>query len=733
MQFISTLKGASEAVQPQPTPDPGFNLVMSSSYVELSSAETLLDDGTSSYNVDQIFVPRMLFNPVDGKTHFIYMRYQVDRPHGQLMMLTFDKNRGWDVAITVGSVMIPEPVTGNGDTHTVPSMIIAEDPEDGIRKVYCVQERTHMTPLDFYKDVYGDQSYFTFPGQIGLNLAYPHLIEKDNGDVLIWSRGGNLSGNSNHLYTIFVTESDNKFEGLDSATPRQIMQKTAQGLWHYPGVPFGYQKVNGWYHYIAFRRTGLADGGTIGGPITNEASHRFYKFKTQDHITFWNHTGTYSHDTSEGLLTDAIASANYQYHQTNANNIQGRQAVSGMSSEEFFVGIQGAANGDGSYVFIYYDESGTVVKKPISITNLMSQDADDPNPIFNTIMVFGQDDVRCVVYRTVGGFSKPWLARTTNLGDSWTVTDMCPEVTDKNLRVLVPNNIMQIPKNTNFPIYFGYLDTAGTRRNLICKVAAWNNIQPIPGVTITPATDLNYNSKGLVDYEFTDAKITRSGTNILTLVDNFGNINAVSANSPQWISPDACSLVAGSSQYFSIPTPTDIVNKNSFTFFIVVKLQSVTGPILCMSLTSATNRYFEITAVNDGHLQIRVTDNFTAVVTNQDLLTDGQFHVVSGNTDGRARADLYIDGKRQYFETNLLPAAAITTWEFIGKGAAKVGATVVNIGRRQINTTNVYSTIELKRLALLADVMPYAEFHSRNKMLCDMYGITYQNQFKIPS
>lgn len=722
--------GGSEAL-----PD----LTFSEEYVDFTGSQLLLDAGGSSGYTERYFAPRMLY--YNGKTYFAYMmRESEGRPFGQLRLLVFDKDRGFDRPVTVGSVLVSIPPGGDvGDTHTLPSMVIAKDPSDDVYKVYMTQERTHMTPLDFYKDVNGDYSKFTFPGTIGLNLAYAHILEKLDGGNVIWSRGGAISGAANHQYSIYVTESDNYFEGLDTATPVRITDKEAQGLWHYPGVPFGrHRSDDGEFTLVIGRRTGLADGGTEPVAVETESWHKFYAVRTFDFVTFTNIPRTYSHNiTDDGLLTGAILQANFMYHETDDIDVQGRDQISGVSADGDFYGIQGSADGDGTYLFIYYDDAGEVVKKALTIPDLQDNAVDvDVNP-FKAIMAFSRTDIRCIAYKTIGGFDRPHLIKTTDLGDTWEdLGDMCPEVTGRSLRALLPNNIMEIPSSVIFPVYFSYDDAVYTEgRGLICKLASWGSIQAIPGVTVAPAAALNYNNTGLFDYEFIDATLTRSGNDITEVTDNFGIRNATGVNNPQWNGSDTVALVAASSQAFTVGTPASIVNKDSFTFIAVIKGQDVMNFLLTMSLNTADNQYFQIAVGVTGQVAVRVTtaSTGTSIVTAADLLDDDEFHVVAVTLDGRARLDIYIDGKRQYFETTLTGANSVAHWEQIGLSGLEVGANVVNIGRRDLLTTDSYSTGELKRTTLFDGVMPQSELDSRIKLLCDTYGITYIDHYQVPS
>lgn len=737
--FFATLKRRTP--DPPPEPEGLPELTIGSGYVLFTSEESWYRKGT----VELLFTPSMLYK--NGKTYFPYQSRVTVSPHGQIRMLVFDENQGFDRPVTVGDLMPLHP-TGVGDTHVQPAFGFFPDPTDSdIEKIYITQERTHLSPFYVYKGINGDYSRFTTAFQIGVNLAYTNILTKVDGHPIIVCRGGDTaSGDANHTYAICVVDSTNYFEGLDTATPRQITQKEGQGLWHYPYLPFGHQRWGNKFFILISRRTGQADGGTTPTPITNESTHKFYLVVTEDFINFENYQsahglpGAFTHDTGGGLLTGTILQTNYQYHATNATAIQGRVQCAGMSSEGRFYAICGTPDGDGTYLFIYYDHiTGGVIKKPISIPDMWEWDLDLPTNSFYHLMVMSESDIRCIMYKNIGGFRKVVLIKTVDKGDSWVeLGDMIPEITDQDMVVDLPNNVMTIPRDKNFPAFFSYVvDGPTDNRVVIGKLAAWGDIQPMSGESVTAASDMNYLTFNRRHYKCVDASITRSGNNVTALTDLFGNGNATGVNNPQWNGSDTITMLAGSSRHFIIGSSTDVVNADVFTILAVVKMVPATAAVIFnCSVNSASNQYVELLVGADGYVYYRCTDTNTGTFYGSDNIDDGEFHVIGMSVDGRAGGPvhLYVDGRLQYVRTTMTNDQA--GWGVVGQGPNGVGTSGANVARiasRDLSTTDVYYSFDFKEMVMWNAVLPWTTLRSKMKKLCDDHSITFLNQYQIPS
>jgi hypothetical protein len=738
LSFIQSLSYTPPAtVEPEPEPEARvFNLATSENSVTYTGAQSRMS-AQSAGSTSRLFTPRMMYS--NGKTYDLYTRTQIDY-YGQLGLFVFDKLRGLDRPVNVGPI-VPKHSTGVPDTHTIGCISFAND--GGGEKIYATQEITHLVPFTTYKGVNGDRSKFTTAFQIGVNCAYANIIEGLGGHPAIWHRGGNIAGNTNHLYSLYITESTDGFEGLDTATPRRITERPGVGLWHYPGVPWGHHKVGSTYYLTCTLRTGSADNESAGGYVATRYS-AYYLLLTDDFITFRNYIGTFSHNTSvSGLLTDAILQANFMFHQTDDVETQGRLPASGLSANGFFASIVGNVSFDGSYVFKYYS-GGVVQSKPVSIAGL--HDVGDQNQQAGAIdymMIFSQNEIIIKANIDDGTYVRSHFFKTTNLGDSWNnLGDVFPDIANTTYGVRLPNNIMQISENENFMISAFSNDSSGNQF-YHAKVAAWGNIQPIPGVTPTAATDFNPRSLGLWHYERNDANIVRSGNDVSQLTDKLGLRNAAGVNNPQWVSPDAVTT-NGTNSSFTIANVAAIAACTAFTYIVVARRVVGSSNNFLLSLTDNTSSNAQIVftigfSTNTNKPNITFTIPATGVINGsnvigQDDIADGNYHVFAFRGDGDRSYKINTDGKLQFFESGGLDSAdPIEVWQQVGK--APVSITTVNaanIGRRDL-TTDTFLPSDIKEDMFYSDVLTDEEVESITYALCVKYGITYQNQFSVPA
>lgn len=733
MPFILSLQQRSVEPEPEPEPEPvQLELAEMDGYIEFTGAQTLMADASSNSSSERLYAPRIIYH--NGRSYFAYASHQDAPPYGQVRLLTFDGQRGFDKPRVAGTTLprfsagagVP-PAPPTGDTHTVPSIFVSPDPDDGlIEKIQILQEHTHLSPFDRYQQD-ADYSTTTLQDTIGINLAYAHPLTKPDGHPIIWCRGGDIAGSSNHLYSIYVVDSSNYAKGLASATPRRITQKEGTGLWHYAGIPFGYYRVGNKFFLLISRRTGTQDAGTY----TDVRWNRFYLVTTEDFITFTNYPGTFSHDTSvDGLLTGAILETNFMYHTMDDPNYQGRVPVAGISSEGFFCDINGAANEDGSYVFIYYDGSGTLIKKAVSIPDIETRATSAQPGSFAHMMVYSQTDIRVIVYRTVGSYTRPYWYQTTNLGDSWTnLGDLAAGIENTTLRAMLHNDIFQIPKNKNFPVWFTQSDTVTTlTKKVWAKVWAWGSIQPIPSPAIVAATDLNYNSLGLFHYKANASNLVLSGANVTTMTDLFGLRNATGVNNPQFVTDHI--TTNGTNQYFTIPA-TGIASLARMTFSVVAKLVSgQTSVFLSISDTSSTNEYYNFTLTSAGAISVRQNNPTAVIAPGQDLIADSNYHILTFVLTDKT-AYLYVDNSLQYITPD---ATTEDNYALFGKGPGHITTVnAVRIGMRDSSSGDAFYQVDFKEMVGYGAALPIAALDSINKKLADDHGITLQSHYKIPA
>ena len=684
-------------------------LDISEDSVALTVGQSRIPTGEIGNGSTRMFwYPAMLHH--DGKTYRV-MHHDASTgfPYGWVRMLIFDNQRGFVRPVLMGNIL-----TGY-DGHYIPIIEVAPDPSTGFDTIYVVQEDLHDSPLNVWKSR-GDNEWskFTQLTDIGTELSYPHILRKDNGNRFIWSRGMSPE------FDIYVTEASNKFETWgaqlrvsESPLPDALERR------HYPAVPFGYQKANGkWNLLITARRD------------TNEAYYRHYWVETDDTLrTFTNVQGTWSrHIVNDGILTDVILAANAKYFESAAETTNGGFPCAGMSADGLrCVLVRGSDGTLANSSFMYY--SGGWQSKPfgVHVPNLF----DGPlHGVGEYLMVFSETDIRVVVWIDDGTYKKPHLYQTTDLGDTWNdILDFGAGI-NASLGLSLPVNIMDISPNENFEIQlseWSINDAAIIHR----KVSAWNTIQAIPAVNVTAATSMNWNSTGLFHYRMRNGEITKSGHSISAATDQFGIRNATtSGGSPQWDGGNFASFVAASSMSMVVGTPASLVNQNPCTFICVGKFTEGCV-ILNFSQSSVNNKALSFKVEGDGVVSYQIFNATAFQVRGQDNVMDGNPHVIVITLDGRANPHIWVDGKKQYFETALPGASALWT-SSMGKGPSAIsGLNVVNIARIDF-TTDIYSTFSLGEMAFFSDVLPTEEILARCKMLCTDYGITFQTEYAVP-
>jgi hypothetical protein len=696
---------------------------VSSGYVQFTGAQSRASWYTSEY-VAHFYRERIKYH--DGKTYFVIPTpYQV-KPYQQAHLLVYDKDQGFDRPYTCGKVNTAS------DTHNVPVVDIGND------RINILQEDTHNTPLKQFVSGTSGFDYSIFSSSIanvGTKLAYPHLIKLPNGNHAIWCRQGFIGDTLGTWYGMYWTEFTNGM--LSAGTPRQITEKPLPldtvDFRHYPSLPFGRCIANDEIFVGWTARKDLAS--------THYRQHaaRTPVNDAQRGIVFTNIEGTYTHNVvTDGPITDAECAAHFAYANMVDTDIQGGYGVMAISPEGKFFSI--VMNPTDRKNYLKYYESGAWVVKPLTIGVSGTAINTIIAPMY--LIVLNDNDIRYVDRFNHGSFQKPHWVRSRDKGTTWEdLGDMNPEITDRSLRCLIPGNILDIPPNTNFPIYFPYDDNANTiyTAGFICRTMAWGNLQPTPGVTVTPASSMAYLSNNMFHYKAVAADITVSGSDVVTLVDKFGVRNATTSATaserPKFDGVDTITvnLPSLANQRFIVGTPASLCSMGAFTFIAVAKRGSGECPLLCLTLNSQSAKHISIELNNV--LQYRHADTGTSVVFGSDSVADNNFHVIAVTCNNAHTVNMYVDGKKQFFAgTNMTDASNILTWQEHGEGPQFItGLNQVNLGLKDISTTDVYGQYSFKEKILYNVVLPQAELQARIKRLCNDYGITYQNSFQIPT
>lgn len=696
-----------------------FPIALSDGYIDMIYENILLDGGTPASQNESLYVPRLFYH--EGESYFVYSRRDAVLPYSQAMMLAFHEDKGFDRPIIVGTV------PGQADTHNIPA--VAVDDNDVI---WIVQENTHTTPIIRYKSLANkDYGYFSQEAAFGTTLSYPHLIKLASGNFICWSR-------ATTEYEIYVTKAAAGFDSWGSQI--QVSQRPLGNdpyLRHYPGIPWGTQKVGSTYYTIISCRKD--DGILIGETWW----YRFYVLTTEDFDTYTNLQGTYSRSISvDGVLTDAILNTNFKYYETATDETSAGSPTTAISPEGDFYAITGHSSGSG-FVFHFF-ESGSYVHRDIDIADLDLEFAPTALP-FKYITPYAPDNIHVIVSIDHGTYNKPHLFKTTDKGLTWIdLGDMNPDISDRTLRAMIPNNILEIPVNSNFPVYFGYPDpddaqTAG----LIARVAARGVIQSIAGESVTAAGTMNYNSTGLFHYICTTSQLTKTGNNVTGFINQFGLGNGTANNNPQWNGSDAVTFTAASSQKLAPANQATLCGKGALTFIIVTKFNTgVLAQLLSFANTANNNSrigFNTLTANAAGTHPATIgmtfdksTSDDPVTVYGQDDIDDGEFHVLAFTIDHRARPDMFIDGKLQYYQASS-NTSTLSEWQSLAKGPSGLTTAPNTCNIAAIDrSSDVFTDLVFKEAVLFDGVLPYAELKSRIKKLCNDYSITYQNQYQIP-
>lgn len=685
------------------------DLVLTAAGIQFTDAQTSHGFGTGLATTGMLWTPRMPNR--NGKTFLLWSNDAATNPYGQVRILPFDNQIGFDIPQNIGNVL------SGLDGHYVPSGDIVPDPSDDLDRLEIIQENLHDTPLDRYKSrVSLDASKFSQLTDIGTELSYANICKKANGNRFIWSRGIQFD------WDIYVTEATDMFETWGAQLRvSQAPSPELDTLRHYPGVPFGYQRANGFNEFLIIYRND-----------TNEAYHRVYWVRSDDTLrTFSNVFGSWSrHIVNDGILTDDLLNTNAKVCESVNNTTNGGYPCAGMSADGLRAFIVRGADGTlaNSRVFYHRDGWPAWIEKPLGIANL------EAGPIFSVghyLMIFSEINIQCVFHINNGTEIKACLFQSTDLFDTWTnILDFAPEI-EANTAVSVPNEMMQIAHNENFAVVVSE-DIGSAQTILHCKMGAWGAIQAVPGLSVTPAVSMNYNSTGLFHYKCVDASITRSGNNVTGLTDLFGIRNATGVNNPQWNGSNGIAFVAASSQSFTVGTPASLVDKNALHFMCVGTFSAATIFIISFAQNTATNKYIGFRVESTGQITHHLNNVTAALITGQDTVIDGNKHLVELWNDGRGGQFLAVDGKMQHFSANIAAGSAL--WNSMGKGPSTIsGLNTVNIARADLSGTDGHYSFSFNEMVLWSDVLPEVEARARRKKLCDDYGITYQHQFQVPA
>lgn len=689
---------------PTPPPDPeppddSPQLVWSEDAVSYTGYESHAGTLASGHN---LYSPRAWWH--DGKTYILFHGNYVDDGFGQGYLLVYDENNG---IIGMFRVTSTEPIA---DSHTTPSMIV-----DNNGVVFVFQERTHGSPIDIYKGHFNDFALLSEKiGGSGATLGYMNILKDENGNGISWCRFG--TGSIRHQC---VVEATNGFENwLDE---RRLSTSPGSPLAHYVMVPYYAQLVGDWWYVTNCERED--DLVTFQGWWQKYYVYRTPKEGPERFVVFYNLLGDeFSHDTTgDNYLTKGIMDTNFRYYNAGGTTTNGWIPISTVGPNGEFYSVTG--DGEGGMVFhSIIDRVLTTI--PLNISNYTSDLTSQASAAKS--LAYLHNRLELVMDIEVGGISKSYFFTSLNGGTTWSAgVDMVPEDSVGTSAFVMPMNYLEIPDNRNFLMVFFENDavTANTRKMWVKRAAKGALQSESPTMVTVP--DSYYDAFNVFHYVAADGQITRSGNNVTGLTDQFGLRNATGTNNPQWNGSDAITM-NGTSNYFTIPVSGQ--NREKFTLFAIARGSgSSQSNLLTFADNTSASRFLAFavydTIADSACVTFRDDAGRNLKEIGQDVTNDDQWHALAFVLDARCKVDIYIDGKKQFYENDGY-TAGIT--DFAKRGKSNFGGTFnsIRIGSRDTNGTDLFYPVSFKEMILKNTVYDYETFRGLYKKIADAHGIT---------
>lgn len=551
------------------------------------------------------------------------------------------------------------------DNHALTPMF-----RDNSGYFYAYREDGHATPIDIFKTRNTDDisAWYKLSERIGVgqNLAYPKAIPDGSGNAVSWLR--DFSAPDLFGIRMYRASAGGETFGASRQILAQLDESDLDGR-HYPTLPLRYKTDDGWYFMeVTFRHL-----STLGWTDR-------YILKTQNFEDYY----TYDESSFEDVVTEGSMSlaelAPYLAYSIPADS-QMFAPVSCLDRQGHYYSI--VTDGGGDYHILYH-RNGTWQTKQIATAlsfagETLVEGVDSGNEqlgAFSTLIMYDRRNfdvvVRCVT--DVGGtdYNHLKIFRTTNFGDTFSyVCDLNEGSADNWMKNTWPFNYDDIPINQNFLVASFNLDSPA-------KAHVQTIAQGAPdasGGTWTINTITNFSDiSGLVrHYKINAANTTRSGTTLTGCTELTGS-------GYDW-------SISGSPVVDDGTTPTHVIFDGSndvalidgtgvFTlaqgsgFFVVRQKTSYTAAAAIWSVGSTSNtRHWSFQIRKDaGYDGANAFSNYVTT-TNEyksqtaSIASDTDFHVVGFVVDG-AGTTLYVDGERQYLETNSALQARLDQGKF---------------------------------------------------------------------
>lgn len=648
----------------------------------------------------------LLYSPnsfwADGKTYFSLQKNLSVSPFGQIGLVVYDEKLGLNRAQILGKPL------ASGDTHTRPSIYFDNN------RLYAIQENLHITPLDIYKSDYDNEteSFTEQVEKIGTEMAYANIYKLADGNFAIYFRFGQGQPTGSNAYAS-VVKSTAGFGSFGSE--QQITLRTTSNVYQYPTQPNN-ATVGLWHYGVLSERT---------GPGTDVFWYKYWLWKTQDFVTFYNYDGSFSKNVvSVSPLTEAELNTNFAFY-TGVNTKQYYSPATCLDNNGNFFAVIGDGNQSGTYQFIYNIGAGFVTNT-FSITDSKTtadMGSDTQGGAIVDITAYPGYEIEALVRVDEGTYTRIRRYRTVNFGVTWTLVDSpFSSINADFFFSCYPKNLQDIPLNRNFQI-IGSEYAASGAVNVHFVTSAKGKVQSVPSIrTYDTVADLNDLSNCAVHYEVAAGKITNTGTTLNSLIDQSGNSRTGTpsgspvidnATTPTYMTFD------GSNDLITIST-TGLTATTVATAIFVVRA-GATPRLASFGHTADATKYISFAIVsNTGYYRWQSSATNGIDVVGQDAVNDGNFHIVSFCIRPNI-VYIYIDGVRQ----------EVQFANDSGTGRANVGRYVSNISG--INsfvlgalkrTTTLYGSYDLKEFGYYHRFLSDGERYGAEVMLAAKHGIT---------
>jgi hypothetical protein len=638
----------------------------------------------------------------DGKTYFSLQKNLSVSPFGQIGLVVYDENLGLNRSQILGKPL------ASSDTHTRPSIYFDNN------RLYAVQENLHITPLDIYRSDYDNdtESFTEQVEKIGTEMAYANIYKLASGNFAIYYRFGAGQPFDTKAYAS-VIKSTSGFSSFGSTL--KITERTTTDVYQYPTQPNN-ATVGVWHYCVLSERT---------GPGLNPKWYKFWLMKTQDFITFYNYSGSFSKNVTSAAITESELNTNYAIF-TGVNTKQYYAPATCLDNDGNFYSIVGDGDETGTYQFIYNLGAGFVTNTfniANSITTAALGAGDTQGGAIVDITAYSGNEVEILIRIDEGSFTRIQRYRTTDFGVTWNFVDSpYSSINTDFFFASYPKNLQDIPINRNFPIIGSQFAGSGAV-NLYFVIAAKGTVQEEPGTRIYDTVgDLNDLANCAIHYEVEAGKITNTGTTLNSLIDQSGNSRTGTpsgspvidnATTPTTLTFD------GVDDLITIST-AGLTASTEATFVFVIK-SGTFGRVVSFGNTSDATKYV-LAGYASSKAYFRAQSTGTNGIDNfgQKLINDSQFHIMSVCVKQNI-VYLYVDGVRQ--QTEFASDA--------GTGRANVGQYLDNIsGINSLvlgalkRTTTTYGDFQMKEFGYFTRFLSDKERYGAEVMLGTKYGIT---------